>query len=80
MNLHKTLGRILPNILLLCSDLIFIMFPLEQLGSLLANTKQLYNICITSAQRLRRWFNIVQMLFNILSLLGLAFLMKMTKS
>ena len=27
-----------------------------------ANTKHLYNICTTSAQRLRRWANIVQML------------------
>ena len=25
------------------------------------NTKHLYNICTTSAQRLRRWSNIVQM-------------------
>ena len=27
-----------------------------------ANTKHLYNICTISAQRLRRWFNIAQML------------------
>ena len=27
-----------------------------------ANTEHLYNICTTSAQRLRRWSNIVQML------------------
>ena len=27
-----------------------------------ANTNHLYNICTTSAQRLRRWSNIVQML------------------
>ena len=26
-----------------------------------ANTKHYYNICTTSAQRLRRWSNIVQM-------------------
>ena len=29
-----------------------------------ANTKYVYNICTTSAQRLRRWSNIVQMLYN----------------
>ena len=29
-----------------------------------ANTKYLYNICKTSAQRLRRWSNIVQMLYK----------------
>ena len=29
-----------------------------------ANTKHLYNICTTSAQRLRRWPNIVQMLYK----------------
>ena len=29
-----------------------------------ANTKHLYNICTTSAQRLRRWSNIVQMLYK----------------
>ena len=29
-----------------------------------ANTKHLYNICTTSAQRFRRWSNIVQMLFK----------------
>ena len=28
------------------------------------NTKHLYNICTTSAQRLRRWPNIVQMLYK----------------
>ena len=28
-----------------------------------ANTKHLYNICTASAQRLRRWSNIVQMLY-----------------
>ena len=28
-----------------------------------ANTDHLYNICTTSAQRLRRWSNIVQMLY-----------------
>ena len=33
-------------------------------GGLLANTKLLYNICTTVAQRLRRWFNIVQMLWK----------------
>ena len=31
-----------------------------------ANTKHLYNTCTTSAQRLRRWSNIVQMLYNCL--------------
>ena len=35
-----------------------------------ANTKHLYNICTTSAQRLRRWTNIVQMLYKCLCLLG----------
>ena len=29
-----------------------------------ANTKHLYNICTTSAQRLRRWSNIIQMLYK----------------
>ena len=29
-----------------------------------ANTKHLYSICTTSAQRLRRWTNIVQMLYK----------------
>ena len=29
-----------------------------------ANTKHLYNICTTSAQRLRRWSNIVQMVYK----------------
>ena len=29
-----------------------------------ANTKHYYNICTTSAQRLRRWSNIVQMLYK----------------
>ena len=29
-----------------------------------ANTKHLYNICTTSSQRLRRWSNIVQMLYK----------------
>ena len=28
------------------------------------NTKQLYNICTTAAQRLRRWSNVVQMLYK----------------
>ena len=28
------------------------------------NTKHLYNICTASAQRLRRWSNIVQMLYK----------------
>ena len=28
------------------------------------NTKHLYNICTTSAQRLRRWSNVVQMLYK----------------
>ena len=38
--------------------------------SILANTKHLYNICTTSAQRLRRWSNIVQMLYKCLWLMG----------
>ena len=29
-----------------------------------ANTKHLYNICTTLAQRLRRWSNIVKMLYK----------------
>ena len=29
-----------------------------------ANTKYLYNICTTSAQRIRRWSSIVQMLYK----------------
>ena len=35
---------------------IFEIFP--------ANTKHFYNICTTSAQRLRRWYDIVQMLYK----------------
>ena len=35
-----------------------------------ANTKHLYNICTTPAQRLRRWSNVVQMLYKWLCLLG----------
>ena len=35
-----------------------------------ANTKHLYNICTTSAQRLRRWSNIVQMLYKCFVLTG----------
>ena len=33
-------------------------------GRIPANTKHLYNICTASAQRLRRWSNIVQMLYK----------------
>ena len=37
--------------------------------SLPANTKYLYNICTLTAQRLRRWSNFVQMLYeNVLRL------------
>ena len=39
-------------------------------GSTPVNTKHLYNICTTAAQRLRRWSNIVQMLYKCLCLLG----------
>ena len=35
-----------------------------------ANTKYLYHICTTSAQRLRHWSNFVQMLYKCLCLLG----------
>ena len=40
--------------------------PLDCDGTLShpANTKHLYNICTTSAQRLRRWSNIIQMLYK----------------
>ena len=39
-----------------------------------ANTKHLYNICTTAAQRLRRWLNIVQMFYtNVLCLLGVIY-------
>ena len=31
-------------------------------GAYQANTKHLYNICTMSAQRLRRWADVVQML------------------
>ena len=36
-----------------------------------ANTKHLYNICTTSAQRLRRWSNIVQILYKCFVFTGL---------
>ena len=36
------------------------------------NTKHLYNICTASAQRLRRWSNIVQMLCKCFVLAGKA--------
>ena len=36
-----------------------------------ADIKHLHNICTTSAQRLRRWSNIVQMLCKCFVLLGL---------
>ena len=36
-----------------------------------ANTKHLYNICTTSAQRLQRWANIVQMLYKCFVLIGI---------
>ena len=35
-----------------------------------ANTKHLYNICTTSVQRLRRWTNIVQLLYKCLVFTG----------
>ena len=34
------------------------------------NTKHLYNICTTSAQRLRRWTNIVQMFYKCFGFTG----------
>ena len=34
------------------------------LSTITANTKHLYNICTTSARRLRGWSNIVQMLYK----------------
>ena len=37
-----------------------------------ANTKHLYNICATSVQRLRRWSNILQMLYNFFVFTGIA--------
>ena len=37
-----------------------------------ASTKHLYNICTTSAQRLRRWSNIVQMSYKCFALAGRA--------
>ena len=36
-----------------------------------ASTKRLHNICTTSAQRLRRWSNIVQMLYKCFVFTGL---------
>ena len=33
-------------------------------------TKYVYNICTTPAQRLQRWSNILQILYNFLCLLG----------
>ena len=37
-----------------------------------ADTKHLYNICTTSAQRLRRWPNVVQMLYKCFAFAGVA--------
>ena len=34
------------------------------------STKHLSNICTTSAQPLQRWSNIIQMLYNLLYVLG----------
>ena len=36
----------------------------RNLGVIPANTKQKYNICTTSAQHLRRWPNIVRVLYK----------------
>ena len=33
-------------------------------GFIDVNTKHLYNICTTSAQRLRRWSDVIQMLYK----------------
>ena len=38
----------------------------------LANTKHLYNICTTSAQRLRRWADVVQLLYKCFVFAGLS--------
>ena len=37
-----------------------------------ADTKHLYNICTTLSQRLRRWSNIVQMLYKCFVFAGIA--------
>ena len=44
----------------------------ERMSSCRANTKRLYNIYTTSAQRLRRWSNIVLGHTNVLCLLGVS--------
>ena len=49
-----------------------------KVGPIPANAKHLYSICTTSAQRLRRWSNIVQMLCKCLRLLVYAELSLMT--
>ena len=41
-----------------------------------ANTKHLHNICKTSAERIRRWSNIVQMLYKCFFITGLKLDMK----
>ena len=48
--------------------------PCESLGKCIfpANTKHLYNIWTTPAQRLRRWSNFVQMLYKCFVFTGLA--------
>ena len=42
-------------------------------GLYLANTKHLYNLCRTSAQRLRHWSNIAQMLYKCFVFAGISF-------
>ena len=49
---------------LLFTKLSYIIIISVLITSSPANTKNLYNICTTSTQRLRRWFNIVQMLYK----------------
>ena len=45
-------------------------FPKSLIRCSPANTRHLYNICTTSAQRLRRWSNIVQKLYKCFVLAG----------
>ena len=56
---------------LILSNLVNVdMSDTRQCGSMMCqrsysvNTKRLYSMCTTPAQRIRRWYNIVQMLYK----------------
>ena len=52
-----------------------LMHSLAYFSGVPIKTKHLYNICTTSAQRHRRWSNIVQCYTNVLCLLGCSFVL-----